>query len=480
MMQQQQPQQQQQRRHKRTRLAAAFALASRGQSLEDQSAFVPAEITPTTATTTTKQACPLPSSSSSSPTATEDQQQHHQGEEETTTKHEAIQFLEEHGVPTFVPVFETTESIEPKCNESLRGQVPWKCAFCHSHSFGHHCMGCSRHRDAAALRIFVGQLCKEGTQQVVQKMVEVLCPKLTAPCIFVEPHTDANTGRGKGCAWIYVHALEDIPYVVKSLNKRTFVTVDENSGNVGFVAFPTSFSNHEIEEAFQIDHDAQTEELQALFLYTCIAAQVPKAFHSWGLLGKSSTTSGNKNHMNNNNGRQHQHQQRQHQHATSKQMMNLTKNFVNMPPPAPPTYGSSLPPPPAFTPVIKQQQQHQQFIDNRQFEEQEMRHQQMLLKKPSSSTATVSVTPKVFLGNEPNTTSTSTVPPPPQHFTAPTTQQQVVGASWVNNTQDDDNYFVHQQQQYHRRQQQPQQPRQQQMVMVQQQQQQTRYHHHPY
>ena len=414
------------------------------------------------------------------------------------TQHEAISFLEEHGVPTFVPVFETVESIEPKSNESLRGQVPWKCAFCHNHSFGHHCQGCVRHRDAAALRIFVGQLCKEGTQDVVSKMVEVLCPDLSAPAIFVEPHTDANTGRGKGCAWIYVHTLEDIPYVVKCLNKRTFVTVDENSGNVGFVAFPSSFSNSEIEEAFQIDHDAQTPELQSLFLFTCIAAQVPKAFHSWGLL---------KNHNNNNNMNMNNKKfvPRNQQYIPRVQQQQQQQQQQVLPPPPPPTYGSSLPPPPTFSPVTKNTTSSNNnqtvVVDNRQYEEQQQQYEQMLMKpkqqqqqqqqqnvlmtKPSttspvssSSSSSSSATPKVFLGNEP-TAST--------HFTCPVPQsQQVHQASWVNDVQDDDNYFITRQQQ-----QQHQQNHQHQRQVSStssssvghrypQQQQQQRYQHYPY
>ena len=111
-----------------------------------------------TTTTPTKQTGPLP-------VAENQQQQQQQQQQESVTSssssphkhqqqhlHEAAHFVQEHGVATFVPVFETSESIEPKCNESLRGQVPWKCAFCHSYSFGHHCKGCSRHRDEAALR----------------------------------------------------------------------------------------------------------------------------------------------------------------------------------------------------------------------------------------------------------------------------------------------------------------------------------------
>jgi hypothetical protein len=345
-----------------------------------------------------KQASPMPEEQpQQQQEQPQEQQIVHQQQQPITqqkTKCEAAEFLEKNGVPTFVPVYASTNEIEPRVNEPAKGQVPWKCAHCGAHSFGHHCMGCVRHRDQAALRVFIGQLCKENAPGVVEKMVEVLLPELSQPHLYIEQHTDARSGHGKGCVWLYVHCVQDIVYAVKALNKRTFLTVEENSGNVGFVAFPASFTNQEIEQAFQLDHEAQDDHIKSLFMFTVISAQVPKNLQ--GMIAAFTGRAQHQHQQQYNNGMMMRSNQQQ-QFAPRQQQQ---QQFVA---PSLPTYGASLPPPPQFAGVNKfhqQQQQQQQFqqfgsrvmmqqqqqmipdiscapqMDNRQIEEQQLQQQQ--------------------------------------------------------------------------------------------------------
>ena len=183
-----------------------------------------------------------------------------------------------HSVGEFVQVFPSVDYILPHhANATTRGQVPWRCSNCGASAFGHKCTACSRNRDASALRVFVGQLCREGSAEVTRAMVMSLCPALRAPPLHIEPHTHASNGRGKGCCWVYVDSVHDLEHVVERLHKRTYVAVDSASGAVGFRAFagPFMVSDEEIHDAFVADMASLAPDVQQLLHRSTVTAEVP-------------------------------------------------------------------------------------------------------------------------------------------------------------------------------------------------------------
>eukprot|EP00658_Telonema_sp_P-2_P007326 TRINITY_DN1272_c0_g1_i9.p1 TRINITY_DN1272_c0_g1~~TRINITY_DN1272_c0_g1_i9.p1 ORF type:complete len:330 (-),score=87.06 TRINITY_DN1272_c0_g1_i9:725-1714(-) len=72
---------------------------------------------------------------------------------------------------------------------------------------------------ANCVRLFMGQLRKDQTEEAVLFLLEQTVPHITL--LRVQPHTNPNTGRGKGCAWVYVASESDAQAVLK-LHKRAF------------------------------------------------------------------------------------------------------------------------------------------------------------------------------------------------------------------------------------------------------------------
>lgn len=72
---------------------------------------------------------------------------------------------------------------------------------------------------ANCVRLFMGQLRKDQTEEAVLFLLEKTAPHITL--LRVQPHTNPNTGRGKGCAWVYVASESDAQAVLK-LHKRAF------------------------------------------------------------------------------------------------------------------------------------------------------------------------------------------------------------------------------------------------------------------
>ena len=84
---------------------------------------------------------------------------------------------------------------------------------------------------SSCVRLFMGQLRKDNTEEAVLFMLEQTVPHITL--LRVQPHTNPQTGRGKGCAWVYVASEADAHDVLK-LHKRAFFDcaspVDEHKG----------------------------------------------------------------------------------------------------------------------------------------------------------------------------------------------------------------------------------------------------------
>jgi len=202
-----------------------------------------------------------------------------------TTTQEAIERY------TFVPVFESTEDIQApssatdksklELTKPSKGQVPWCCIECDAETFGHKCTCCGRPRETGALRVFVGKLNREGSAEMTNAMLQTMLSNpsqdLSGPVLHIEPHTHASNGRGKGCTWIYVRSAKDVKTIVDAFHHRTFIAVHPTSGEVGFVPFPASCDEAEIESIFQHDHDNRQRFVHYLLHRGRVTAEIPES-----------------------------------------------------------------------------------------------------------------------------------------------------------------------------------------------------------
>ena len=100
----------------------------------------------------------------------------------------------------------------------------WVCLACNTRTAGpRYCRACRTPMSEGACRVFIGQLRKELTAELMASMLRCLLPGLDL--LHVESHTNPSDGTGKGCAWVFVGSVEDARRVV-SLHKRVFVDVD--------------------------------------------------------------------------------------------------------------------------------------------------------------------------------------------------------------------------------------------------------------
>jgi len=149
------------------------------------------------------------------------------------------------------------------------------CCNCGGDSFGHKCSACGASRDTSALRVFVGQLCREGAGWMCNRILSTLCPDLQP--LYIEPHTNAKNGHGKGCCWVYVSSLHEVVYIVSRLHRRTFITVDPQTSAVGFVLFPSRAGEQDIQNTFERVHNELPTKVQWLLHRACVTAEVPKS-----------------------------------------------------------------------------------------------------------------------------------------------------------------------------------------------------------
>ena len=238
--------------------------------------------------------------------------------------------------PTFIPVFNSVKDILPHHNAPAKGQVPWSCSNCNnSRAFGHKCQTCHKSRDISALRVFMGQLTKEGDVQLIIKMLEVLCPEIdqATSLLHIEPHTHANTGRGKGCAWVYVSTFDQVLYIVGRLHKRTYPTVNAETGEVGFVAFPDSYTNEQIKDAFDNDVTFLSESVIPLFHRSPITAEVPLSLQR--SLPQQQGNNNNANATTTARRQQQQQQQQTHRQQFNNNNMNNNNRVITTTPTVP-------------------------------------------------------------------------------------------------------------------------------------------------
>lgn len=107
----------------------------------------------------------------------------------------------------------------------------WVCLACNTRTAGpRYCRACRTPMAEGACRVFIGQLRKELTAELVGAMLRCLLPGLDV--LHVESHTNPSDGTGKGCAWVFVGSVADARRVV-SLHRRVFVDVD-GDGNDGY------------------------------------------------------------------------------------------------------------------------------------------------------------------------------------------------------------------------------------------------------
>lgn len=117
----------------------------------------------------------------------------------------------------------------------------------------------------------------EQQQTALQASSEFRQSTLSGPVYHIESHTHATTGRGKGCAWVYVRSVEDIQTIVDALNNRTFCCVNPESGEVGFIPFPAQVPDDEIERVFQFDHDHRQRSVHYLLHRGRVTAEMPQS-----------------------------------------------------------------------------------------------------------------------------------------------------------------------------------------------------------
>ena len=283
--------------------------------------------------------------------------------------------------PTFIPVFNSVKDILPHHNAPAKGQVPWSCSNCNnSRAFGHKCQTCHKSRDISALRVFMGQLTKEGDVQLIIKMLEVLCPEVdqATSLLHIEPHTHANTGRGKGCAWVYVSSFDQVLYIVGRLHKRTYPTVNAETGEVGFVAFPDSYTNEQIKDAFDNDVTFLSESVIPLFHRSPITAEVPLSLQR--SLPQQQGNNNNANATTTARRQQQQQQQQTHRQQFNNNNMNNNNRVITTTPTVPM--------------MMPQQQQHQNVVS-------------VTVGQQPRSTTTTNTNMKVVAYNGPSSSNTN-------------------------------------------------------------------------
>jgi hypothetical protein len=91
---------------------------------------------------------------------------------------------------------------------------------------------CASHRDCA--RLFLGQLRREATVPFLRWLVEgVMASPANPACIVnAENHRHLATGRGKGCAWIYLECAT-MASAVLNFHHRVFADVESTTGREG-------------------------------------------------------------------------------------------------------------------------------------------------------------------------------------------------------------------------------------------------------
>jgi hypothetical protein len=118
----------------------------------------------------------------------------------------------------------------------LRRTLQWQCGSCgfwnptgKTHCANSNC--CQPHAragdssDEEVQRLFVGQLRKEDTSQLLWWIVSMVYPDLEI--VHIESHTNPSQGgRGKGCAWLYVRTVHEALQIT-ALHRRIYVDVDE-------------------------------------------------------------------------------------------------------------------------------------------------------------------------------------------------------------------------------------------------------------
>jgi hypothetical protein len=118
-----------------------------------------------------------------------------------------------------------------KAPPTVAATVPfeWRCLACSALTNGNKtCTVCGSDSSMTACRIFVGQLRKQRTAELLSHLIGVVCP--SARVLHIESHTNGHTGRSKGCAWVYLDSTKSAVNLTAALHKRAFVDVDANGG----------------------------------------------------------------------------------------------------------------------------------------------------------------------------------------------------------------------------------------------------------
>eukprot|EP00672_Neobodo_designis_P018357 CAMPEP_0174831182 /NCGR_PEP_ID=MMETSP1114-20130205/2955_1 /TAXON_ID=312471 /ORGANISM="Neobodo designis, Strain CCAP 1951/1" /LENGTH=599 /DNA_ID=CAMNT_0016065003 /DNA_START=139 /DNA_END=1938 /DNA_ORIENTATION=- len=107
----------------------------------------------------------------------------------------------------------------------------WRCLACSALTDGNKTCGeCGSESSMTACRVFVGQLRKQHTAELLSHLIGLVCPD--AKVLHIESHTNGHTGRSKGCAWVYLDSTRDAVALTAALHRRAFVDVDA-AGNEG-------------------------------------------------------------------------------------------------------------------------------------------------------------------------------------------------------------------------------------------------------
>ena len=133
-----------------------------------------------------------------------------------------MQFVPGHVEFTPFPFDISTIHFEPKSAEQLR----WMCKTCRTSnniSFAF-CRRCGHQNPTGNVvpRVFFGQLPKDHTAEVADWLITSLFPDIAI--YHIEPHTNKD-GRSKGCAWVYLHHVED-EHLLLPLHRRALFDMD--------------------------------------------------------------------------------------------------------------------------------------------------------------------------------------------------------------------------------------------------------------
>lgn len=105
----------------------------------------------------------------------------------------------------------------------------WRCLACTALTNGNrNCSECGTETSAGACRVFLGQLRKLQTAELAADLIARVAPSVTV--LHVESHTNAGSGRTKGCAWAYLDSAKDAHALVAALHRRAFVDIDADGG----------------------------------------------------------------------------------------------------------------------------------------------------------------------------------------------------------------------------------------------------------